>query len=85
MESYIIAERPGGYFTVAKFTDYDIPDHVATVHPGKRKVTFDYYNPATGKTIEKYLNLVKQFIANHKQPCAVYFYKDEQVRFHTYS
>jgi hypothetical protein len=84
MDSYVISERASGMFTVAKFSDHDIPDHVATVVLSKRKVSFDYYHPATIKTVNKYIMLVNAFIANNKRPCITYFYENEQVSCHEY-
>lgn len=76
-DNYIVAERIPGTFTVAKFSDFDIPDHIATVILSKRKVTFNYYHPATEKTIEKYCRLVEQFIKDNKPRTAVYFFEHE--------
>ena len=86
MSNYIVAEKLGNIFTVSKFTDNDVPDHVATVTLDKRKVTFDYYHPATPKTIDKYIGLVNQFIREGKPGCTIYFYGEyNKISSHCYS
>jgi len=72
MSEYIVTERTPGIFTVAKFGDRDIPDHIATVTPNKRKVVFNYYHPPTPKIVDKYVNIVKRYLSDSKPHCMIY-------------
>jgi len=72
MAEYIVTERIPGTFTVTKFGDYDIPEHVATVILAKKKVDLGFYRPATPKVVEKYLDFVRQYLKDNKPHCMIY-------------
>jgi len=77
MAHYVIAHRPNGRYTVTRFSDLDIPDHVGTVDLDRKSLSFDFYNKVTQPTLDKYLALVRTFIKDGEPASTVYFASED--------
>lgn len=79
MAHYIIARKQNDVFTVTRFSDTDIPDHIGLLDNKNQnqKLKFNFFYKATSHTLQKYLALVNTFIKDGEPPSTVYFVSDD--------